>query len=266
MTKMSSLTVVGSGIRFMSHLTIEAKAVIEAADKILYLVNDPAMRAWLLARHPEAESLEKAYYDYPKRASAYQAMTRTILQALECGRHICVVLEGHPGVFARPALEAVIQARLAGHTAVMLPGISADAYLFSELQIDPGSAGCQSYEATDFLIHRRAFDGCSHLLLWQVSMIGILTRHDAHDHRRGTQLLVERLGEVYPDSHAVTLFEGSQYPHIASRIEKCPLKNLANAGISGMTTLYIPPARKPPTDMRMLQQLGIMEVHAKTDV
>lgn len=264
MRKSGSLTVVGSGIRFMSHLTVEAKAVIEAADKILYLVNDPAMRAWLTARHPGAESLEQAYFQHPNRALAYQAMTRAILQTLETGLQICVVLEGHPGIFAQPALDAVRQARTAGHAAVLLPGISADAYLFAELLIDPGSAGCQSYEATDFLIHRRAFDGRSHLLLWQVSMIGVLTRPPAHDHREGTRILVERLSEIHDRRHEVTLFEGSQYPHIASRIEKCALEELPDARISGMTTLYVPPAHKPELDESMLTKLGITRHRANT--
>ena len=47
MNKKPSLVVVGSGIKFMSHLTIEAKSYIEQSDKVLYLVNDPLMKKWI---------------------------------------------------------------------------------------------------------------------------------------------------------------------------------------------------------------------------
>lgn len=252
-----SLTIVGCGIKFMSHLSIEAKAAIEHADTLFYLVNEPAMRAWLHEHHPNSMSLEYLYQQHELRKDTYHAITHTILQALESHKNICVVLEGHPTVFAQPALDAAIQARQANYLTRILPGISAEDYLFAELQIDPGSAGCQSYEATDFLIHQRAFDGCSHLILWQVSVIGMLGHNPDHEHKKGTQILVQHLNQYYPLDHQVILFEGSQYPHIASRIETMALQNLPEANISRITTLYIPPARKPQQDKTMLKKLGI---------
>ncbi len=39
MSTINKLVIVGSGIKFMSHLTIEVKAHIEQADKVLYLIN-----------------------------------------------------------------------------------------------------------------------------------------------------------------------------------------------------------------------------------
>ena len=89
-------------------------------------------------------------------------------------QHICVALEGHPSVFATPALNAVILAKQHGYYAKILPGISSEDCLFADLLIDPGSSGCQSFEATDFLIHKRIFDPTCHLILWQVDEIGIL--------------------------------------------------------------------------------------------
>ena len=46
-TKAGSLTIVGTGIKVVAHTTIEAKAHMEQAEKLLFLVADPATSYWL---------------------------------------------------------------------------------------------------------------------------------------------------------------------------------------------------------------------------
>lgn len=256
MTK-NSLTIIGSGIKFMSHMTVEAKACIEKASKLLYLVNEPAIQKWLHHCNAHAESLEAAYTKYSLRTDTYQAITQSILSALKNNQHVCIVLEGHPVVFAKPALDAALIAKRAGIETNILPGISAEDYLFAELMIDPGTCGCQSYDATDFLIYHRAFDGCSHLILWQIGVIGMLSNDQHYDYKKAIEILINYLAIHYFPDHEIILFEGSQYPHIPSNIKKILLKELINASISRITTLYIPPIQKSVADLTMLKKLGI---------
>jgi tetrapyrrole methylase family protein / MazG family protein len=256
--KQGSLTIVGSGIKFMSNLTIESKTFIESADKVLYLVNEPAMKEWLSACIPHAESLENAYVDNNLRRDTYHAITQSILQFLAQGQHICVVLEGHPLVFAKPALDAMLEAKKQGYRTFVSPGISAEDYLFADLLIDPGRFGCQSYEATDFLIHQRAFDGYSHLILWQISVIGLLDNSTTNPHyQQNMQLLIERLNLCYPLTHEVVLYEGSQYPHMSSNINMVRLAELPQLPVSRITTLYLPPAYKSAPDFDMIKRLNL---------
>lgn len=121
----ASLVVVGSGIKFISHLTVEAQAYIEKANKVLFLVNEPAMKEWIIKKNSNAESLEYLYHQFEVRLHAYRAITQYILKILREKRHVCVVLYGHPSVFAQPGLEAVQQAKKEGYYAKILPGISA---------------------------------------------------------------------------------------------------------------------------------------------
>jgi uncharacterized protein YabN with tetrapyrrole methylase and pyrophosphatase domain len=79
-----------------------------------------------------------------------------------------VVFYGHPTVFAKSALDAVIKLEKENYVTKILPAISSEDCLFADLRIDPGSDGCQSYEATDFLIRRKKIDPTSHLILWQI--------------------------------------------------------------------------------------------------
>jgi tetrapyrrole methylase family protein/MazG family protein len=253
----ASLVVVGSGIKFMSHLTTEAKTYIEQSDKVLYLVNDPAMQEWIQSANPNAESLDEIYARYPLRLHCYRAITNYILEVLHQKQHVCVVLYGHPAVFAQPALDAVRQAQKEGYYAKILPGISAEDCLFADLLIDPGSCGCQSYEATDFLIHRRQVEPASHLVLWQVGVIGVLGYAKSPDNTKGAALLRDYLSGYYPREHQVILYEAAQYPHLEPRIDKFPLEKLPEAKFTGISTLYVPPAFQTPYDKEILTALGI---------
>jgi tetrapyrrole methylase family protein/MazG family protein len=255
--KTVSLTVVGLGIKFLSHITIETKAHIEQASKLLYLVNNPAMKEWLEKSNPNAESLECFYQKFPLRSQCYDAITKHILNTLRENHQVCVALYGHPAVFANPALNAVIQARQEGYEAKLLPAVSAEDCLFADLLIDPGSCGCQSYEATDFLIHHRQFNTSSHLILWQINVIGVLGQPKKEHISSGVNVLVDYLTQFYPPDHEIILYEAAQYPHFQPTIHKICLSELSQAPISPISTLYIPPKEQAFFNLQMTETLGI---------
>jgi len=253
----SSLVVVGVGIKFVSHLSVEAKAYIAQSDRVLYLVNDPLMKEWIEQQNPNSESLDELYTQFELRIDSYQAITRYILEAYQRYKHICVVMYGHPSVFAQPALDAVKEAKKEGYFARVLPAISAEDCLFADLLIDPGSCGCQSFEATDFLIHDRLFDVKSHLILWQVGVIGALTHVKNQNKKTGIAVLAKYLKQFYPSQHRITLYEASQYPSFEPRIDEMVLDDLPNANFSRITTLYVPPLGKAVCNEAMLRELEI---------
>jgi tetrapyrrole methylase family protein/MazG family protein len=252
----ASLVVVGSGIKFVAHLTHEARAYIEQSDLTLYLVNEPAMKAWIKKCNPRSESLDTIYSKYSNRLDCYKAISDYILLNVRQNKHVCVVLYGHPSVFSKPGLDAVKQAIQEGFFAKILPGISAEACLFADLLIDPGTCGCQSFEATNFLIHRKQIDTSSHLILWQVDAVGI-TDHSIIKNEVGTQLLLDYLVSIYNKNHSVIIYEAAQYPGLEPRIEKILLKHLPIADLSPISTLYIPPSRKSLCDESTIKNLNI---------
>src|SRR3546814_6212654 len=74
---------------------------------------------------------------------------------VRAGKQVCAVFYGHPGVFADVPHRVVRKAREEGIPARMEPGISAEACLYADLNLDPGQRGVQSMEATHFLVHDR---------------------------------------------------------------------------------------------------------------
>lgn len=254
-----SLTIVGTGIQLGGHLTLAAQAWIKQADKLLFAVADPVTAKWLQTLNPTAEALPYNT-DCDRRRQTYGEMVERIMEAVRSGGTICAVFYGHPGVFADPAHGAIAQARREGYSAQMLPGISAEDCLFADIGIDPGKGGCQSFEATDFLIRQRKFDPNSHLILWQVALIGNRGFYQEGSEKRGLKVLAEVLQQDYPADHQVVIYEAAvYYPVCQPVINPIPLHSLPQAKVTTVSTLYVPPIGPAPVDQEMMVRLGMIE-------
>ena len=255
------LVVVGTGIKLVSQLTIEAKGHIEQADKVYYLLTGKLAAEWIHTLNPNAESLTPHYQPERLRLKSYQAMTVQIVTAVLAGHRVCAVFYGHPGVFVLPAHEAMRQVRAAGLLAIMLPGISAEDCLFADVGVDPAVSGCQSFEATDFLLYKRPFSATSHLILWQIGVIGDLYEQTPanrlQQRKIALTLLREKLTSQYPPSHQVVIYQAPQLPTQDPLITHSSLQNLADIELTRISTLYVPPLRSPLIDEDIATQLGI---------
>jgi uncharacterized protein YabN with tetrapyrrole methylase and pyrophosphatase domain len=249
-----SLVVVGTGIRLVGQITFETFECLKRAPKLFYLVNDPAAAAWIRGLNPSAETLEDCYVPGIARARIYKVMADRILAAVRSGLDVCAAFYGHPGVFVDASHEALRRARREGFPARMLPGISAEDCLIADLGIDPGDAGCQSFEATDFLLRRRRFDRSSSLILWQVGVLGEASvRDDVSCRRERLAFLTKVLRRSYPARHRVIVYEAALYPVCDPVIRRVPLNKLEREALLPWTTLYVPPMPDRPDDPAVLR-------------
>lgn len=236
------LTVVGTGYSPAGHATPETRSEIERADRVFYLLTDPVTALWVRQLNPAAESVHDCYREGLAGEQASREMVERILAPLGEGLKVCAVFYGHPGVFVRPAHEALRRARSAGHDARMLPAVSAADCLFADLGVDPGERGCQLFEATDFLVRRRRFEPRTPLILLQIGAIGVTSyREGRWAGRRGLEAMSEVLCESYPASHEVVLYENSQLPILEPRIERLAVGRLGAARVPVNATLFVPP-------------------------
>lgn len=253
----ASLVVIGCGIKFYAHLTTEAITYIRQSDIVLYLVNDPILKSWIQKQNENTESLDFLYSSCSFRSEAYRRITNYVLDHLFQQKHVCFALYGHPCVFSKPGLESVKQAQEKGYFAKILPAVSAESCLFADLLIDPGSSGCQSFEATDFLIYQRQFDASSHLILWQIDAIGIIDHESTNNRKIGILLLLDYLKNYYHHTDEIIIYEAAQYPGLEPRIIRTQLQHLPDIQLSTLSTLYVPPVNKAHYNEEILRTLGL---------
>lgn len=238
-------------------MTPEAEAAIRRADEVLYLVTDPLTARWLEERNPHSRSLHALYAPGKRRRETYAEIVNELLEPVRAGRDVCAAFYGHPGVFAQPGHEAIRRARAEGFRARMLPAVSALDCLVADLGIDPGSTGLQSYEATDFLVHRRRADTAATLVLWQIGVVGELG-YATEPRRENLVLLAEYLQRSYPAEHEVIVYEASPYPAVADAIVlRLRIEAIPEAEVPLLATLVVPPARKPRRDRATMAKLGL---------
>jgi hypothetical protein len=256
MTTRGSLTIVGTGFLVAGQVTPEAAAAIRASDRFFFVVAEPATRIWLETQHAAPESLHDVFWEGRPRKDAYEEIVQRLLAAVRGAQNVCAAFYGHPGVFVFPSHEAIRRARAEGIRATMLPGVSAEDCLFADLEIDPAADGCQSFEATDFLVRQRVFDPCSGLILWQIGALGVTTYH-LRDlwNADGLDLLVESLRRQYPSTHPVVVYENMHYPVCDPLIQRITLDRLTTAVINTHSTLWVPPVTKARLDEAMLTRL-----------
>jgi hypothetical protein len=241
-----SVVFVGTGFSLLLQTTREAQAEIDRADKLFYLVSDPAQAIWFHQRNAAAESLAHHYAEGKPRNESYEAMVEQILSHVAKGERVCVALYGHPGVGCDPTHMVMRRAATDGFRARILPGISSDACLYADLPVDPMEDGVQAYEASMFLFRRPRFDVRAALLLWQVGFVGEPSiKFSGEVNRPGLRALVHLLRRHFPASHRVAIYEASWYPICSPKILWVPLSKLATSVPNASATLYIPPlARK----------------------
>jgi uncharacterized protein YabN with tetrapyrrole methylase and pyrophosphatase domain len=254
-TRTGSLTVVGTGIQ-LGQLTLDARACIEDADKVLFLVADAVTRSWILEVQPTAECLQDCYHRGRRRSDSYLEMVERILSPVRQHLEVCAAFYGHPGVFVRPSHEAIRRARREGYEARMLPGISAEDCLFADLGIDPARNGCRSFEATYFVAYRCKFDRSCPLILWQIGAVGDPTFH-TEINKRGLGVLIDMLRREYGAQHEVVLYEAAQYALANPVIKRVPLVRVPDSVVTLGTTLFVPPKVRHRLNTGMVNRLGI---------
>jgi precorrin-6B methylase 1 len=255
-----SLTVIGTGIRTVGQLTVEAIAWIRESDVVLYLVADPIAEEVIRYLNPEgAMSLRGYYGEGTQRVQSYEAMIQHIMSCVRAGQKTCAAFYGHPGVFAFPSHESIRRARREGYEARMLPGISAEDCLFADLGVDPAVNGCQSFEATDFLVHERTIDPSSQLILWQIGVVGDWTYRTSGYDLQAFPLLISRLCEFYSPSQEAILYEGAMLPGLPPQIARVTLGSLKPDQVNAGSTLYVPPARPTKLNRSIATAMGVIK-------
>ncbi|TAL74703.1 MAG: hypothetical protein EPN56_01695 [Rhodanobacter sp.] len=249
----------GLGMTLGSHLTPLARSHIAQADVVFAALSDAVVEEWLKRLRPDVRSLQSGYAEGKPLMRTYREWGDLMLDEVRAGRRVCGVFYGHPGVFAWSPHQAIAQARAEGYPAYMEPDISAEDCLYADLGIDPGSRGCQHFEASQLLYCERRIDSAGYLVLWQVGVVGnrSVGRFDHGSAYRA--LLVERLLADYPAEHEVIVYRGATLPIEEPRIRRLPLRGLATVALTAEDTVVVPPTTDLQPNRAMLERLQALD-------
>ncbi|MEY2169964.1 MULTISPECIES: SAM-dependent methyltransferase [unclassified Rhodanobacter] len=258
-TRRGSLSCVGLGMTLGSHLTPLARSHIEQADVVFAALSDAIAEEWLKRMHPDVRSLQPNYAEGKPRIKTYREWVALMMAELRAGKRVCGVFYGHPGIFAWSPHKVIEQARAEGYEAHMEPGISAEDCLYADLGIDPGTYGCQHFEASQLMYWERRIDPAGYLVLWQVGIIGnrSVGRFDIGPAYRA--LLVERLGQDYPPDHEVIIYRGATLPIEHPCIQRITLRELVDVPLTAEETVVLPPAVTLQPNRAMLDRLQALD-------
>jgi hypothetical protein len=261
LSKPGSLTIIGSGIETIG-VALGDKKLIEAADKVLFCVADPATIVWLKRLRPDALDLYVLYGENKVRYTTYMQMTEAQLYWVRKGLRVVVVFYGHPGIFVLSTHRAIKLARREGHRAVMKAGVCALDTLCADLGVDPCHPGMQTHEATDSLIRQRNLDPSLHVVLWQVGLIGELGYRRQGYLNTNFSYFISWLQRIYGEDYELVHYIGSRYPTIDPLVEKYRLSELhdpeTQTKITGLSTFYIPPRDVVPSNYKVAMDLGVV--------
>jgi hypothetical protein len=127
---------------------------------------------------------------------------------------------------------------------------------------NPSEAGIQFYEATDLLVYNRVLHPENNVVIWQVGLVGNPT---SLDDVSKLPILIEYLYQFYDPDCEVVHYQGSVFSVCEPMIERLPLRELGQgARVTNMSTLYIPPQRKPKLDMEMVRRLGLIPIQPQS--
>lgn len=261
-----SYVAVGVGMMLGAHLSPRSRSEIEHADVVFGLVSDAIVELWLQEMRPDMRSLQPYYAEGKRRTDSYREMIEAMLGEVRAGRRVCGVFYGHPGVFAQVPHHAIAQASAEGFDAQMQPGISAEDCLYADLGIDPGTYGCQHYEASQLMFYERRLDPSAYLILWQIGVAGDRSLARFSTGAAYRQLLLELLAaEGYPADHEVVIYEAATLPISVPRMERIPLSGLIDAELKLQSTLVVPPARPMRRRETMLARIAALDAAMRAE-
>ena len=236
-----TLFIVGVGIKTLSHLTEEAKQVIENTERVLFLVNEPLLKEYITENAKSFFNLEEIYFNHAYRADAYNKITEYILSSLENYDNVGVVAYGHPFFCASPFLDAAIKAKDNGCIVHAFPGISSLDCMFSDLMIDPTANGLQVYEATALINSKITINTSANLVILQVGFVNVKTHTHTSENNVDLTYLCDYLKAIYPEKHSGIIYQASLYPSVKPKIDIFQISELSLHKLSSISSIFIPP-------------------------
>jgi precorrin-2 methylase len=241
------IDIAGLGIRPTHQITTEVDSCVRSADVVFHSVGSETTRRWLEGKARESYDLNSLYKDGGSRLPTYQATAELVLRQARDGKRVALVVYGHPCLLHTGVQLTLRAARREGIPIRVMPGLSTVDGLLASLGVDPGFGGLQVLEANDMLKHGRTPQVDGHVVVLQVACVGPRVHRASGHSGEHTDLLIERLRSLYRDDDAALHFRLATDGR-PDDLSWTTVGALTAERWSNRSSLYLPPAKKPPVD------------------
>jgi tetrapyrrole methylase family protein / MazG family protein len=227
------ITILGLGPGAAEHLTLEARAVLQAASEVhLRTAQHPTVAA--LPAHLTVHSFDSVYEAGDTFASVYQTIADEVVKLGNRPQGVIYAVPGHPLVAEATVLAILAQARTAGLPVRVVAGLSFLEPVFTVLGVDPLAHGLQVLDATS-LEPSQPFVPAAPIQVWRPLLLAQLYGEHVATLAKLTLL------EFYPPDHPVTLVWAAGVPE-RERVRVLPLYELDRQhDLDPLTCAYVPP-------------------------
>jgi precorrin-6B methylase 1 len=238
------LTIIGTGIMALAHMSPQALSYIEQADIVFYHATNGVTADQIRQHSRESVDLYEYYDEGKRRKITYVQMAELMLREVRKGRRVVGAFHGHPGFFVFPARRALAIASAEGYETAMIPAISAPDCMFADLRVDPGRFGCQTLMANRVFSADSIIATTGHVVFLQVSAVGDKGfSYSGYKHNK-LDLFFERLIEIYGEEQDAVYYMAAVFPGLQPEIMVRQLKAYRDAEVQGTVRagmLYLPP-------------------------
>lgn len=261
MTADPDIYLAGLGLR-PSHITAETSAALAECQRIYHISYVPETAELLSRFCSDVVDLRSLYEEGADRLRTYKRQAAEVLNGAFERKPVALAVYGHPLLLAMPSMFVLRLGPAIGMSVRPLPAVSALDCLMADLGVDPTTAGLQSHEATDLLLHGRPLIPTCATVLWQVGSLE--TRlHVSKAASRPERLhrLRDHLLRFYPPDHPAIAVSTAVTDHELPERLTVQIVDLPrhSSRLHLGTTLYIPPVGEGSVDQSLVDQLTSRE-------
>lgn len=239
-----NLVCVGLSIQGLGACTFASVAYLSAADVVYCYPPNETYYKLLSSINPSIINLHETLYTRGSAFQpAYEAIIQEVLQVVRSGKSVAYATQGSPAFHCGTAVSLHRRATKEGFYSILVPGVSSQEILLTELAVDYDLSNLQSYSIPSLLEGKGPLLSSEACLLFDLSRFVLpAIREAARDlSRPNLAIVVAFLQRLYPASHEVLLlFVLTDGSCSRFRTELCDLER-AILTFDNVPTLFIPP-------------------------
>jgi len=236
------LYLVGAGVSFPEHLTLQAIETLTACTRIF--TNIPESELDILPENirTKCHSLWSLYQENRDRVENYGAVVEAVINAAEAQRPFAWMTPGHPLVFDSVSQALMVAGHERGWHVCALPGISCLDTILAEIGYDP-AGGLLVHDANSLVMQKLSLVPSFATLLLQPSAFGSSLAHLTSQWQPDLSPLRDYLRDFYAGEHKCAFVHSSSKSGGMAQIYWKNINDLTSVPFDALagSTMFVPP-------------------------